>query len=129
MYIEEALSSYLLTQSGLTALIADRLYHITAPQDVEAPYIVYFKVSSIPERAHDGFPNLYTSRFQFSIFADTDYVAVQIKEQLQTALHCKVGLIGTSPGVYVGSCFFDNETDMFENELYHTAVDFILIHR
>lgn len=130
MYIEEALYTYLNAQSGLTALVGDRIYFVTAPQQVEAPYLIINLVSSIRTHSHAGFSNLTRARFQFTPFAETYLETKQITAQLKTALDGLTGNIGDSPYVYIGSCLLENETDLFDSNsgLNYIAVDFIIQH-
>ncbi len=125
--IEHALKLELEAQAGLSALIGDRLYYVTAPQDVAEPYVVFFKVSSVREHSHDGASNLATSRFQFSVFAQTYYEAKLVAAQIQLALQGKHQIIGGVGGLHA-SITYDNETDMFENNLYHVALEFLVMH-
>ncbi len=130
-YIEQALLTYLKAVTALTALIGKRIYYDKAPQDVAAPYIVFFKVSSQRPLAHDGDVHFARDRFQFSIFARTFYLVVQIAGALYVALQGKDGIIGDGAGVRVGGIRFLNETDMpfeTETELYHRPVDFEVPH-
>ncbi len=130
MYIEQALLTYLLTQAGLTALVNEKIYYVEAPQDIETPYIVMSKVSSVREHSHQGSSHLATARFQFSTYASSYYLAKQIAEQLQTALQGISGVKGTAPGVRIGSCLYDGESDFYEDEtkLYHIAADYMVMH-
>jgi hypothetical protein len=132
--IEQALLTYLQAQGGLTTLVGaspnTRIYYSRAPQDVTESYIVFFKVSSPRSHSYSGSSHLAESRFQFSIFAETYKETKDIAAQLQTALDCKTGNIGTAPGVDMGAAFLDNETDLYESEtgLYHCALDFRILH-
>ena len=128
MEIRQALKTYLLAQSGLKALIGQRLYYSgETPQTVQTPYVVMEKVSSLPTHSHDGNSHLDNTRIQFSIFADTIYETVLIAAQIKVIDGFK-GTMGTAPGVNVGSCFYDNEIDLFDNGLHHLAVDYIIRH-
>lgn len=130
MLIEQAIKTELTSTTALTALVGQRIYYVKAPQDVEAPYIVFFKVTGPRVHSHDGASSLAHPRFQFSIFADTYYMAKQIAEQLQTALQGFNGTMGTGAGVEVGAVFYEDETDFWEKEskLYHVACDYIFWH-
>jgi len=128
--IEQAILTELLGQSGLTDLIGERIYYVKAPQDVDTPYIVFFKVSAPREHSHDGASGLAHPRFQLSIFATTYYEAKQIAEQVQTALQAYSGTMGGAGGVEVGASFYENETDIWEEgqKLYHIAADYLIWH-
>jgi len=128
MYVEHALLKHLLAQTALTALIGERLYYVIAPQDVQTPYIVFFKVSATRGRTLTASSHLVYSRFQFSIFSDTYYAAKQIAEQIQVALQDKNNeIIGGTGGVRV-SIQYDGEQDLFEpeTELYHVPVEYLI---
>jgi hypothetical protein len=130
MLIEQAILTKLLATSGLTDLIGERIYYVKAPQDVGIPYVVFFKVSGAREHSHDGASGLARPRFQFSCFSETYYEAKQIAEQIQSALQAYSGTMGGAGGVEVGASFYDNETDMYEEDtkLYHIAVDYMISH-
>jgi hypothetical protein len=127
MLIEQALLTELLNQAALTNIIADRLYYVKAPQDVEEPYIVFFKVSSPREHSLTGASGLATARFQFSIFSMTYLEAKQIAGHIQLALQGMNKVIGGAGGVYA-NILYDNEIDLTEDEVYHVAQEFIVIH-
>lgn len=125
MYVEQALQEHLMDQSDLTALIGDKLYYLTAPQDVESPYIVMTQIDAPAETSLDGKLGLTRYRFQFSIFSETLYTARQIKDALHTALHGKHEVIKT---LYL-TIFYDNEVEIYESEtgLIHLAADYIIL--
>lgn len=122
--IESTIKTYLESQSGLTSLIADRIFYVSAPQDVETPYIVMTKVSDRLEQSLIGSSGLSTARIQFSIFAETYYDTRLISAQIQSALVGKVGTVSTH---YI-SCVFDGEFDLYDSGagLYQLAMDFII---
>jgi len=126
MIIENALHIHLLAQSGLTALIGQKLYYVTAPQTVVAPYVVFFKVSAVPEYCLTGHCGLINARFQFSIFADTYHETKLISRQIQLALQDKCNqVIGGAGGVNV-SVQFENEQDLFEAGTFHCPVEYFI---
>jgi len=126
MIIENAIHIHLLAQTGLTALIGQKLYYVTAPQTVVAPYVVFFKVSAVPEYCLTGHCGLINARFQFSIFADTYYETKLISRQIQLALQDKCNqVIGGVGGVNV-SVQFENEQDLFEAGIFHCPVEYFI---
>jgi len=131
MLIEQALKTYLEDQAGLTALLGDgKLYYGTAPQKVVAPYLVLTKISSVRLHSHSGNSHLARSRIQLSIFAETYTECKGIAVQLQTALQGKTGTVGDSPGVEIGSCLYDDETDGFDpgTGFHAVTVDYLIQH-
>jgi len=131
MQIEQAIKKELLTDSGITSLIGERLYYVKAPQDVTKPYIVFLKASGPREYSHDGVSKLAHPRFQFSCFATTYYEAKQIAEAIRAAIEAFSGTMGGDGGVEVGSCFYINESDIYEEDtrLFHVAVDYLIYHK
>ena len=128
MIIEHAIRSHLLAQSALVALIGQKLYYVTAPQTVDDPYVVFFKVSAVPEYSLTGHSKLINARFQFSIFASTYLMTKQIAAQIQLALQDKCNqVIGGVGGVNV-SVQFEDEQDLFEAEsgLFHCPVEYFI---
>lgn len=130
MQIEQAILNELLDDSTVTDLVGRKLYYVTAPQDVVAPYVVFFKVSGPRVYSHDGASQLANPRFQFSCFATTYYEAKQIVEAIRDALEAFSGTMGGDSGTEVGSCFLVNETDIYEADtrLFHIAVDYLIWH-
>lgn len=125
MIIENAIRAHLLLQSGLTALVGTRIYYMTAPQNVTNPYIVFFRVSAVPEYSLAGHSNLINARFQFDIYADTYYETKQIAAQIQLALQDKCNeTIGGSSGVNV-SIQQENEQDLYEN-VFRCVVEYLI---
>ena len=128
MIVENAIRSHLLAQAGLTALIADKLYYVTAPQNVAAPYVVFFKVSAVPVYSLSGESRLVNARFQFSIFAGSYLETKQIAAQIQLALQDKCNqVIGGAGGVNV-SVQFENEQDLYVPDpgLFHCPVEYFI---
>ena len=131
MYVEHALKTFLEDQPCLAALIGEKLYYVTAPQDVQEPYVILFKVSETLQQSHEGNSHLATARIQFSIFAVTYLEVKQIAAQIKTALIGRTGFTGDSPGLYIYDILFDNETDMYESEVsvYHLVLEFLVTYQ
>lgn len=125
--IEHALRSLLADDYDLADLVDDRIYYVQAVQDVEVPYIVFFKVSGAREHSHDGASHLAHPRFQFSVFADTYLEAKEITQAIQSVLQAYTG---ESEGIQIQSCLYINEVDMYESQtgLFHVASDYEIYH-
>lgn len=125
MIIEDAIQYHLTNYAGLSALVGTRIYYVTAPQNVATPYIVFFRVSSVPEYSLAGHSNLINARFQFDIYADTYYETRLIAAQIQLAIQDKCNeVIGGSGGVTV-SVQQENEQDLYE-DIYHCIVEYFI---
>lgn len=126
MLIEQALMTQLKATAGLTSLVNERIYFVKAPQNVKNPYLVIQKISAVQAHTHDGNANLSEARIQLSAFADTYKEVKDINAQIKSALDNFIGTMGGTGGVYVGSCFLDNETDLSENDLFYSPVDYLI---
>lgn len=84
--IEEALRTYLLTKTALTALVSTRIYPDDISDGAALPCVVYIKVSDVPEYTHDGISKLRSPTIQFSSYAATKTAARSISAQIAAAL-------------------------------------------
>lgn len=131
MLIEQALMTFLLAQSGITALVGDRIHYARAPQDVASPYLVISKISGLREHSHDGSAHLASPRFQFSAFAETYGAAKVVITAVQEALQGYSGTMGGDDGVFVGGAFYEDENDLDPGDgsgLFGVAADYIIWH-
>ncbi|MDD4986375.1 MAG: DUF3168 domain-containing protein [Dehalococcoidales bacterium] len=129
MLIEQALMTFLLAQSGITALVGDRIHFVRAPQDVAHPYLVISKVDDPGMHSHDGPVKLGDPRLQFSAFAETYGAAKLVTAAVKTALNGYKGTMGGDGGVFVGGVFYDDETDLDPGDgsgLFGVAADYII---
>ncbi len=129
MVIEEALMTYLLADTTITAYVGERIFYAHVDwQDVETPYLVVTKISGVREHSHDGSSHLAHPRFQIAIFSTSYSSCKSIAAVIQTALQ---GYSGTmSSGVDVGAIFYENETDLYDSEtsLFQVITDYIIWH-
>lgn len=81
--IEAALYSHLTGNERIAALVGDRVYPETIPQEAPFPAIAYQKVSGFPMGVHSGRLNLSESVIQVTIsasdYADAKEIANLIK--------------------------------------------------
>ena len=113
----------LLTYPGLTALIGDRVYAVTADDEATAPYCVYEQVSGGKRYTHGGYAGLQRPRMQVTCYASTYEVAKDISVQVTAAMES-----WPAASVLVGSAFQQNEIDLYDNDtgLYIVPVDFFI---
>lgn len=124
--IEYAVRSILADNAGVAALVANRIYYVTAPQKVTAPYLVISKVSGARQPyAHGATINFTSPRFQVSIFATTYLAAKQIAQAVQAVLG---DYKGTSESTAIEATFYDNEVDYYDEDIgfYSVAMDFLV---
>jgi len=84
--IEEAFTTYLLSQDALTALIGNRLFPEEIPQLDTLPAVSYIKISDVKDHLLSGQSPLERPIFQFTVFASTKAEARNVAKQLKTAL-------------------------------------------
>lgn len=106
MEIEQALRSYLLTRSGLTALVGARIFTDDLSDGAALPAVIYFKVSDVKDHILTGQSNLERPVFQFSAYATTKTAARAITNQLKAAL-CDYS--GTLSGIVIQYIQLQNE--------------------
>jgi len=131
MLIEQALMTYLLTQTGITDYIGRRIYFVEAPQETEQPYMVINKISGVRKNSHEGNSHLAHPRFQFSVFGSKYSDCKNIISALQTSLQGYSGTMGGGGGVYVGNALYDDETDLDPGDskgLFGVAADYLIWH-
>lgn len=109
--IEEALRTYLLTKTALTALVSTRIYPDFIPPDAAFPCVQYFKVSDIKDHTLTGQSELERPVFQFSAYATTKASARAVANQIKTAL-CDYA--GTLSGIEIQKVQLNNEMSSAE---------------
>jgi hypothetical protein len=112
--IYEALNTYLLTRTGLTALIDTRISPDDAPQTEQKPYVVYTNIDNIIDHTHDGQCELEHPNYQWTVYADTKLAASAVARQIKTALK---NYSGTLSGIVVQRIKLINDMHQkFRNE-------------
>ncbi len=130
--MEEAVTSILLGDAPLAALVGTRIHWLYTPQDVEVfPYVNLQKVSGgagYNMTAPDG---LHTSRLQADTWAETYGSAKAVSRVVLAALSA---FSGTVAGTVVQGVFLDNERDLRGDDvgavtrLHRVSQDFIVWH-
>lgn len=116
---------YLTNNTAISALIGNHLYPTQAPQNLEAPFVVYTLIHYEELMAHSGPTGDRMAEIQFNVVAATVVSAESVSDAFTTAL---VGLrqsIGASNTTFVARCAiehnqdlgFDEDTQRFEKSL------------
>lgn len=132
MLIETGLMTFLLSKSGITSLVGQRIHYVQAPQDVAAPYLVLQKISGPRIESNDGNSKLASPRFQITAFAAKYGTAKTVIEAVRTALQGYQGMMGGQSGVYVHGAHLEDETDLDPGErsgLYGVSADYFIWHK
>ena len=109
--IEEALTTYLLAQTGLTALIDRRFFFEELPQGTELPAVVCIKISDVKDHFLTEQSSLERPMIQFTAHASTKAGARTVSNQLKTAL---CDYTGTLSGIFVQLIRLENELSSLE---------------
>jgi hypothetical protein len=132
MYIEEALLKELAATAAVKAIIGQRIYYITAPQDVTNPvnpYVVVQKISDTPTKHRfDAAAGASAARIQITIIGDTYYDCKRIAAAIKTAINGFKGTMGGVGGLAIGACFIAGENDIPYDtgaKLFGLAVDYM----
>lgn len=95
----------------LTALVGERFYPLTLPQNVVLPAIRYQQISEPPELTHSGPADISRPRIQLTIHASTYATAAAIGAALRAALH------GSQRWGAGRVSWIENEWDEYEPDL------------
>jgi Protein of unknown function (DUF3168). len=86
MELEVALTTYILSKTGLTSLIGDRFYYDSLPQGKNYPAVVCMCIDDIPIHTHNGISNYTRPNYQFTVYASTRAGAKAVSKQIKLAL-------------------------------------------
>lgn len=111
MEIEEAFKTYLLSQSGLTALIAQRFFPEELPQGTVPPAVSYIKISDVKDHTLTGQLTLERPMFQFTAYASTKAAVRAVANQLKIAFN---DYVGTLSGIVIQKIELQNEMSNLE---------------
>ena len=122
MSIEETIYTRLSGYSGLSALVADRIYPNVKAQDAALPYVTYRRVSSTRYSAMGTDAPVVKARFQLDVFAATYDSMSAVRDQVRAAMQ---RWRNSGTGSTVQDTFIENETDLFEDDTrqQHVAID------
>ena len=94
MEIHEALVAYLLTRTGLTALVGNRIFPKNAVTiSTIKPYIIYQYISNVKDHDLNGQISLESPCIQYTVYADNDADTFVIGRQLKAALQDYHGVL------------------------------------
>ena len=130
MTVEAEIYTRLKDFAGLSALVSDRIYPVTMPQNVEMPAVSYRRVSAERISAMGVDTGLVRARFQVDCwsgehddgtvgtFDEARAVAKQVRLALQRWRN--------TSGTVVQDTFMIGDQDLHEHdtETYHAALDF-----
>ncbi len=111
--IKDALRQVLTDDAAVTALVAARIYNVTAPQNAVAlPYVTFQRISEVEEKTLDGPSGLYRDRWQFDCYGNTRASVDAVGDAIYAAL---AGFRGTLGIIQLSSITLSNRSDLFES--------------
>jgi len=125
--IDQSLHSVLVSDAGVSAIVAARVYPLELPQEPTLPAIVYFKISS-SRLTHHGTTSKYCeANYQISCVAATVLGAKLLAAAVVSAVH---GYSGTVDSLRIFVCEVISESDLLQTaiEEYAVAIDVSLKH-
>lgn len=127
MSIRAAIYTHLSGFAGLTALVGDRIWPNTFPEQPVFPGVVYTRTDGNTLQAHDGRVPLGWSVFQIDSFAADSTLVDSVAEQVRLALQ---GFTGTVAGVRIDGVLSERVHDWYEPEakLWRVSRDFKVWH-
>jgi hypothetical protein len=96
--IEEALTTYLLSQSGLTALIDRRFFYDERPENSILPALLCINISDVKDHTLTAQQKLESPMLQLTSYGATRASAKAVANQVKTAL---ADYVGTMSGIEV----------------------------
>lgn len=133
--MEEALTNLLLADTGVTALVGNRVTWLARGQASALPAIVLSRVTGLPDYTMAGPSGLVMSRVQVDCWGLSYAAAKTAARAVKAALS---GLGGEHGGITFGGMFVEGERDDFDSgsnvqtgaaeRYYRTSLDFIIWH-
>jgi len=111
--IEEGLFDRLKADSALRALINERVYALLAPQRVDAPFVVFSKISDVVGGTYCAQDLMTEAVYQFDSYAKSYKEALQVAEALKD---CLIDFRGAMGGTHVASIRQEGEVQLLDPE-------------
>jgi hypothetical protein len=110
--IDVAIITYLLTYSGLTALVSSRIFVAGAvPENVTFPYVSFFLVHGEDDECFITQSGFAEDTFQFTSAGLTKIDSINVAKQVRLALNDYSGIMGGTGGVNVQAILHDGRRD------------------
>ena len=133
MTIEEGLAAFLKANTGIAALVGDRVYLNKLPQTVTPPALTFRRVDGPRVNTHDvsGSAGTAHPRFQFDAWGVTSASCKAVTDAVRSALQGYHGAMGTgATAVTVQGALLQNEQpdDFSDAGLMRYYSDYIIWH-
>lgn len=123
MALANAIHTILKDNATVASLVSTRIYPVEAPQNAEAPYIVFSRISHDPHDTKSGVSKMDFVRVQIESYAGSYDTALSIDNAVRAALDRFSGTAG-SQAVTSIRYLTTMETKIWEVELFLIASDY-----
>jgi hypothetical protein len=123
----EDLTTYLIANAALIAVVNGRIYPQVLPQHATLPAIVYSQIHGKPGNTMENASGFTDALFQFACVGTSYFDVKKTARNLRTALE---GFAGTMGSTKVYGAFQETERDGYDSETleYRTDLDFKIWH-
>jgi hypothetical protein len=129
MNAEKAVYALLSEAAAVTALAGSKIFPVLAPQDTDAPFIVYHRIDAARVYSIAGPSGLAFARVQVDAYALTYAAAKNLAAAVRQTLN---GFRGTAGDVRVGGISLQTDQDILEDgtdpPLHRVSMDFMVTH-
>lgn len=138
MLIEAALKQLLEQNTGIIALVGDRVYPVMMPQAeknrMHYPAVVFELTGRERQQSHDGPSGEVRSSFRVNCLGHKYLDVKTLADKVRLALNGKSAELQNLYGNDVGGVYLEDESDQFlfnevtQLSLYHVPMDFLIDH-
>ena len=123
--ITQAIGKILADNTGVAALVGERIYTQSAPLEAVYPLITFSLASKVPTNTKDGGSVVDESRIQVDVYSKLALTAGQIEAAVRTALD---GYSGTLFSHRIDSIYFEQQRELFDPEqrVYRISTDYFI---
>ena len=127
--VSQAIQDKLANTSGVSNLVAARIYPLKAPPSPTAPYLTFFRVDALRDGSFSADNGMVDTRYQIDSWASTYAGATDLAAAVRAALQRWGGV--TQASVVVLDTRLENEDEEFDDEvdLYRVSQDYVITTR
>jgi len=130
MAVEKAVRDILVSSTGVTSIVASRVYSGFVPQEVTMPFIMFRRDRTERNRSLDGPSGLVAAEIEVNCISQSAAQLQSLADAVRLALD---NYSGTNKGITVHRSFLDDESDDTELEVSggdervrRRALDFVI---
>jgi hypothetical protein len=121
---EESLYSYLSNYSGIKSIVNTKIYPLIAPENIEAPFIIYTPYSQVFSHTLGSDSGYNDKYIQIDIYHTSFINLKMLAKQVRKALINFKGVMGTN-GIEIQAVICESgDRDSFDNSLYRTIQEY-----